>query len=163
MKNWCFQNVVLEKTLLDWKEIKAVNPKGNKSWIFTERTHAEAEAPILWLPDVKSQLTEKDPDAGKDRVGKRRRKRQRRLDSITDSTGMNLSKLRKIVEDRGAGHAAVHGVAKSWKQLGDWTTIRVLTGASHSDVKLQYLDRGLIYMSTCICQNLMNCGIKTWI
>ena len=87
---WCFQNVVLEKTLLDWKEIKAVNPKGNKSWIFIGRTHAEAEAPILWLPDVKSQLTEKDPDAGKDRVGKRRRKWQRWLDNITDSTGMNL-------------------------------------------------------------------------
>ena len=123
-KNWCFQNVVLEKTPLDWKETKAVNPKGNQSWIFIGRTDAEAEAPILWPPDVKSQLTEKDPDAGKDRVGKRRRKWQRWLDNITNSTGMNLSKLRKIVEDRGAWHAAVHGVAKSWKQLSDWTTIR---------------------------------------
>ena len=74
LKNWCFQNVVLEKTPLDWKETKAVNPKGNQSWIFIGRTDAEAEAPILWPPDVKSQLTEKDPDAGKDRVGKRRRK-----------------------------------------------------------------------------------------
>ena len=64
-KNWCFQNVVLEKTPLDWKEIKAVNPKGNQSWIFIGRTDAEAEAPILWPPDVKSQLTEKDLMLGK--------------------------------------------------------------------------------------------------
>ena len=69
MKNWCFQIVVLEKTLkspLDCKEIKPVNPKGNQPWIFIRRTDAEAEAPILWPPDVKSQLTGKDPDAGKD-------------------------------------------------------------------------------------------------
>ena len=51
---------------LDSKEIKLVNPKVNQSWIFTGRTDAVAEAPILWLPDVKSWLTRKDPDAGKD-------------------------------------------------------------------------------------------------
>ena len=64
----CFQTVVLEKTLespMDSKEIKSVNPKGNQPWIFIGRTDAEAEAPILWPPDAKSQLTEKDPDAGK--------------------------------------------------------------------------------------------------
>ena len=61
--------MVLEKTLespLDFKEIKPVSPKGNQSWIFIGRTDAEAEAPILWPPDVKSRLTGKDPDAGKD-------------------------------------------------------------------------------------------------
>ena len=66
MKNWCFQIVVLEKTLdtpLDSKEIKPVNPKGNQPWIFTRRTDVEVEAPIL---DGKSWLTGKDPDAGKD-------------------------------------------------------------------------------------------------
>ena len=60
---------MLEKTpesLLDCKEIKSVNPKGNQLWIFIGRTDAEAEIPILWLPDRKSQLIEKDPDAGKD-------------------------------------------------------------------------------------------------
>ena len=59
---------MLEKTLqspLDYKEIKSVNPKGKQPWIFIGRT--EAEAPILWPPDSKSQLTGKDPDAGKDR------------------------------------------------------------------------------------------------
>ena len=51
---------------LDSKEIKQVNPKGNQPWIFTGRNDAETEAPILWPPDVKSQLIAKDPDAGKD-------------------------------------------------------------------------------------------------
>ena len=62
-KNWCFRTVVLEKTLehpLDSKEIKPVNPKWNQSWIFTGRTDAEAEAPILWPPDVKCWLIGKD-------------------------------------------------------------------------------------------------------
>ena len=68
LKNWCFWTVVLEKTLespLDSKEIKPVNPKGNQPWIFIGRTDAEAEAPILWPLDAKSQLTGKDLDAGK--------------------------------------------------------------------------------------------------
>ena len=66
--NLCFQIVVLEKTLespLDCK-IKPVDPKGNQPWIFFGRTDAEAEAPILWPPDAKSQHIGQDPDAGKD-------------------------------------------------------------------------------------------------
>ena len=68
-KNWCFWTVVLEQTLespLDCKEIQPVHPKGNQSWIFTGRTDAEAEAPILWPPDVKNWLIWKDSDTGKD-------------------------------------------------------------------------------------------------
>ena len=68
-KNWCFWTVVLEKTLespLDCKEIQPVHPKGDQSWIFTGRTDAEAEAPILWPPDAKDWLIRKDPDYGKD-------------------------------------------------------------------------------------------------
>ena len=68
-KNWCFWIVVLENTIespLNSKEIKSVNPKGNQPWIFIGRTDAEAEVPIIWLPDAKSRLTGKDPDAGKD-------------------------------------------------------------------------------------------------
>ena len=60
---------MLEKTLespLDSKEIKPVHPKGNQSWIFIKKTDTEAEVPILWPPDVKSQLIGKGPDAGKD-------------------------------------------------------------------------------------------------
>ena len=69
LNNWCFWTVVLEKTLeslLDCKEIKPVNPKGNKSWIFIGRTDAEAETPIRWPLDAKNWLTGKDPDSGKD-------------------------------------------------------------------------------------------------
>ena len=61
--------MVLEKTLensLDSKDIKPVNSEGNQSWIFIGRADAEAEAPIIWPPDVKSQLTGKGPDVGKD-------------------------------------------------------------------------------------------------
>ena len=68
-KNWCFWIVVLEKTLespLDCKEIRPVHPKGNQSWVFIGRSDAEAETPILWPPDVRNWLIEKDPDAGKD-------------------------------------------------------------------------------------------------
>ena len=69
LKNWCFWTVVLENTLkspLDCKEIKPVHPKGKQSLIFIERTDAVAEAPVLWLPDMKSWLIRKDPDAEKD-------------------------------------------------------------------------------------------------
>ena len=65
-----FELLVLEKTLespLDCKEIQPVHPKGNQSLIFIGRTDAEAEAPILWPPVMKSRLIEKDPDSGKDR------------------------------------------------------------------------------------------------
>ena len=68
-KNWCFWTVVLEKCLespLDCKQIKPVNPKGNQFWIFIGRTDAEAEALILWPPDVKNWLLGKDPDDGQD-------------------------------------------------------------------------------------------------
>ena len=69
LKNWCFWAVVLEKTLespLNCKEIQPVHPKGNQSLVFIGRTDAEAEAPVLWPPDVKIWLTGKDPDARKD-------------------------------------------------------------------------------------------------
>ena len=68
-KNWCFWTVVFEKTLespLDFKEIQPVHPKGDQFWVFIARTDAEAETPILWPPHVKSWLTGKDPDAGRD-------------------------------------------------------------------------------------------------
>ena len=125
--------MVLEKTLdkspLDCKEIKPVNSKGNQPWIFRS-TDAEAEVPILWPPDEWVDSLEKTLMLGKIEGKTRRRQRIRWLDSNTNSMNMNLSKLQEIVEDRGAWHAAVHGVEKSCTQLSDWTT--TMYNAYHS-------------------------------
>ena len=125
-KNWCFWTVVLEKTLespLNCKEIKPVNPKGNQSWIFVGRTDAEAETPVLWPPDVKSWFIWKDPDSGKDWRWRRGQQRIRWLEGITDLMDMSLGMLQKLVIDREAWHAAIHGIAKSQTWLSDWTEL----------------------------------------
>ena len=122
-KNWWFWTVVLEKTLespLDCKDVKPVNPKGNQPWIFTGRTDAEAEAPILWAPDMKSWLLRKDPYSGR---GWRHEEKGTAQDEMVGwhhtSMNVSLSKLREMVKDRKVWLAAVHGVAKSQTLLSD--------------------------------------------
>ena len=100
-----------------------VNPKGDQPWIFTGGTDTKPEAPVFWSSDATDYSLEKSLMLGKIE-GRRIRgcQRMRQLDGITDVMIMNLGKFQEMVRDREAWCAAVHGVTKSWTQLGNWTT-----------------------------------------
>ena len=119
----CVTTVVLEKTLdspLDCKEIQPVHPKGNHPWIFIGRTDAEAETPILWLPDVKNWSLGKDPDAGKDwRQEEKGMTEHEMLGWHQRLNGHEFEQAPGVGDGQGGRRAAVHGVAKSW--LSNWT------------------------------------------
>ena len=118
------------------------------SWVFFGRTVAETP------PDVKNWLIGKDPDMLGRIEGKRRRRWQRLrwLNSITDSVDLNLSKLQEVVEDRGAWHAAVHGVEKSRTRLSNWT-IATTTNLSQSG-NGRVITRGWMNARLSTCQHL---------
>ena len=131
---------------LDSKEIKPVNPKGNQPWIFIGRTDTEAETPILWLVIWRAYWLENTLMLGKIE-GKRGRgwQRMRWLDSFTDWTDINLSKLWETEKDREAWRATVHGVAKSWTQFSNWTTVNIFrSGALPQEAYISFFSWALI-------------------
>ena len=130
-----FELVVLEKTLespLDCKEIKPVHPKGDQSWVFIGRTDIEAEAPILWPPDVKNWLIGKDPDAGND--WRQEEKGMTEDEMVGWHHQLNEHEFEQTPSKRCDGQrnqrnwcASAHGVPKSQMQLNYWTELNWLT------------------------------------
>ena len=131
-KNWCFWTVVLEKTLespKDCKEIQPVHSKGDQPWDFFGRNDAKAETPVLWPPHVKSWLIGKNSDAGRDwgqeekgTTGYEMTGWHHRLDGCefqwTPGDGDGQRGLAWWT-----GRLMIHGVAKSWTRLRDWTEL----------------------------------------
>ena len=127
-KNWCFWTVVLEKTLespLDCKEIQPVHPKGNQSSIFTGRTDAKAETPILWPPDAKNWFIWKD--AGKEKSRRWWEEKGTTEDEMVGwhhrLNGHEFEQAPGVDDGQGSLCAAVHGVKKSQTRLSNWTEL----------------------------------------
>ena len=128
-KNWCFWIVELEKTLespLDYKEIQPVHPKGNQSWIFIWRADAEAEAAILWPPDVKNWLNGKDPDVGKDwRQEEKGTTEDEMVGWHHQLDGHEFEQAQGIGYGQGSLACCSPWSRKGWTQLSKWTELKI--------------------------------------
>ena len=126
LKNWCLWTVVMENTLespLDCKEIKPVNTKRKQAWIFIGRNDAEAEAPILWLPEAKSWLIWKDPDAAKDwRLEEKGTIEDEMVGWYHQLNGHEFEQSPGDSEGQGSLACWTHGVANNQTWLSNWTT-----------------------------------------
>ena len=128
---------MLEKTRespLDSKEIYPVPPKGNQSWIFIEKTDAEAETSVLWPSDVQNWFIGEDPDAGKDGRQEEKRTTEDEMDGWHEwLNGQEFEQVWVLVMDSEAWCAAVHRVAKIQTGLSDWTELHFHSPLSSSD------------------------------
>ena len=127
LKNWCFWTVVLEKTLespLDCKEIQSVHPKGDQSWMFIGRTDVEADTLILGPPKAKNWLIWKDPDAGKDLGQEKGTTEDEMFGWHHQLDGNGFGWTLGVGDGQGGLTCYVHGLAKSWAGLSDWTELK---------------------------------------
>jgi len=128
-KGWWLWTVVLEKTLgspLDCKEIKPVNPKGNQSWVFFGRTDAEAEPPVLWPPDAKSQHIGEDSDAGTDRKQEEKGMTEDEMVGWHQwLSGHGFGWTPGVGDGQGSLVSCDSWVAKSRTWLSDWTELKI--------------------------------------